>query len=81
LQVGLFLSPVGFSSTNLPNWRLLYSLNPMAGIIDGFRWCLLHGEPALNPVNLAISIGMMFVLLFSGLWYFRQTERTFADLI
>jgi lipopolysaccharide transport system permease protein len=81
LQVGLFLSPVGFSSTNLPNWRLLYSLNPMAGIIDGFRWCLLHGEPALNPVNLAISIGMMFFLLLSGLWYFRRTERTFADLI
>ncbi|MDB6114146.1 MAG: Transport permease protein, partial [Lacunisphaera sp.] len=45
LQVGLFLSPVGFSSTNLPNWRFVYSLNPMVGAIDGFRWCLLHGEP------------------------------------
>jgi lipopolysaccharide transport system permease protein len=81
LQVGLFLSPVGFSSTNLPNWRLLYSFNPMVGAIDGFRWCLLHGEPVLNPLNLTVSVGMALALLFSGLWYFRRTERTFADII
>ena len=81
LQVGLFLSPVGFSSTNLPNWRLIYSLNPMVGAIDGFRWCLLRGEPALDPLNLAVSIGMAALLLASGIWYFRRTERTFADLI
>ena len=81
LQVGLFLSPVGFSSTNLPNWRLAYSLNPMVSAIDGFRWCLLHGEPAFNPANLAVSSGMLILLLVSGLWYFRRTERSFADLI
>jgi len=81
LQIGLFLSPVGFSSTNLPNWRHLYALNPMVGAIDGFRWCLLHGEPALDPLTLAISVGMTGLLLVSGLWYFRRTERTFADLI
>ncbi len=81
LQVGLFLSPVGFSSTNLPNWRLLYSLNPMVGAIDGFRWCLLRGEPALNPLNLGFSIAMAALLLASGLWYFRRTERGFADII
>jgi lipopolysaccharide transport system permease protein len=81
LQVGLFLSPVGFSSTNLPNWRFIYSLNPMVGAIDGFRWCLLRGEPVLNPVNLATSVGMALLLLASGLWYFRRTERTFADII
>lgn len=81
LQVGLFLSPVGFSSTNLPNWRFLYSLNPMVGAIDGFRWCLLHGEPALDPLNLGVSVGMALLLLASGLWYFRRTERTFADII
>ena len=81
LQVGLFLSPVGFSSTNLPNWRLLYSLNPMVGAIDGFRWCLLHGEPALDPFNLGVSVGMTALLLVSGLWYFRHTERSFADVI
>ena len=81
LQVGLFLSPVGFSSTNLPNWRHIYSLNPMVGAIDGFRWCLLRGEPVLDPANLAISTGMMLLLLFTGLGYFRHTERTFADII
>jgi len=80
LQVGLFLSPVGFSSTNLPNWRLLYSFNPM-GAIDGFRWCLLHGEPVLSPLHMGVSVAMALALLFSGLWYFRRTERTFADLI
>jgi len=81
LQVGLFLSPVGFSSTNLPNWRFVYSLNPMVGAIDGFRWCLLRGEPTLDPVNLGTSVGMALLLLASGLWYFRRTERTFADII
>lgn len=81
LQVGLFLSPVGFSSTNLPNWRVLYSVNPMVGAIDGFRWCLLRGDSPLVPFNLAISTGMMLLLLWTGLWYFRRTERTFADII
>ena len=81
LQVGLFLSPVGFSTTNLPNWRQVYALNPMVGAIDGFRWCLLHGEPALDPVNLAVSVGMAVLLLLTGVWYFRRTERTFADII
>ena len=81
LQVGLFLSPVGFSTTNLPSWRQIYALNPMVGAIDGFRWCLLHGEPALDPVNLAVSVGMAVLLLLTGVWYFRRTERTFADII
>jgi lipopolysaccharide transport system permease protein len=81
LQVGLFLSPVGFSSTNLPTWRALYSFNPMVGAIDGFRWCLLRGEPPIQPANLGISIVTSLLLLMSGLWYFRRTERTFADLI
>jgi len=81
LQIGLFLSPVGFSSTNLPNWRYIYSLNPMVGAIDGFRWCLLHGEPAFDAANLAISLAMMTLLLVTGLWYFRRTERSFADII
>lgn len=81
LQVGLFLSPVGFSTTNLPTWRALYSFNPMVGVIDGFRWCLLRGQPNLDPVNLAISVVMAALLLFSGLWYFRRTEQTFADVI
>jgi lipopolysaccharide transport system permease protein len=81
LQVGLFLSPVGFSTTNLPTWRQLYSLNPMVGAIDGFRWCILRGEPALDPLNLGISVVMSGLLLFTGLWYFRRMERGFADII
>ncbi|MBI3885656.1 MAG: ABC transporter permease [Opitutae bacterium] len=81
LQVGLFLSPVGFSSANLPNWRLLYSLNPMVGVIDGFRWSLLRGDQPLHADALALSLGMTVLLLVTGLWQFRRTERTFADVI
>jgi lipopolysaccharide transport system permease protein len=81
LQIGLFLSPVGFSSTNLPNWRLVYSLNPMVGAIDGFRWCLLRGTTPLEPACLGVSVTTALLLLVSGLWYFRHTERTFADII
>jgi lipopolysaccharide transport system permease protein len=81
LQIGLFLSPVGFSSTNLPSWRALYSFNPMVGAIDGFRWCLLRGDPPLDVTHLAVSVAMAGLLLASGLWYFRKTERTFADII
>lgn len=81
LQVGLFLSPVGFSTTNLPTWKLLYSFNPMVGAIDGFRWCLLRGAPPIDPASLATSVVMSLLLLGSGLWYFRRMERGFADLI
>lgn len=81
LQVGLFLSPVGFSSANLPNWRLLYSVNPMVGVIDGFRWSLLRGNQPLQFDALAISLAMTILLLVTGLWLFRRTERSFADVI
>jgi lipopolysaccharide transport system permease protein len=53
----------------------------MVGAIDGFRWCLLRGEPSIDPLNLGVSVGMAIVLLVSGIWYFRRTERTFADII
>lgn len=81
LQVGLFLSPVGFSSANLPNWRLLYSVNPLVGVIDGFRWSLLRGSQPLQFDALAISMAMTIFLVITGLWHFRRTERTFADVI
>jgi lipopolysaccharide transport system permease protein len=81
IQFGLYLSPVGFSSSVVPErFRLLYALNPMVGVIDGFRWALLGIEP-LDPVSLALSVGMISFLLISGAWYFRKTERTFADVI
>lgn len=82
VQFGLYLSPVGFYSNVVPErWRLLYSVNPIVGVIDGFRWCVLGGEHVLYLPGLAMSIAGIAVLLFTGVWYFRRTERTFADVI
>lgn len=82
VQFGLYISPVGFSSNIVPEqWRLLYSLNPMVGVIDGFRWAILGGESKLYMSGFALSVGLVVFLLISGIWYFRKMERTFADLI
>jgi lipopolysaccharide transport system permease protein len=82
LQIGLYVSPVGFTSSVIPQqWRLLYSLNPMVGVIDGFRWCILGGESALYGPGLAASVAIATLLLWVGDNRFRRTERTFADLI
>lgn len=81
LQVGVFLSPIGFRTDILPNWRDLLALNPITGMIEGFRWCLLGGEsPFYWPCLLSSTI-VGGILLVSGLWYFRRTERSFADII
>ncbi len=80
VQFGLYISPVGFSSTVIPEqWRLLYSLNPLVGVIEGFRWAIL-GTPLYWP-SLALAVLSSTFLLLSGLWYFRRTERSFADVI
>ncbi len=82
IQFGLYISPVGFISSVVPErYRLLYSLNPVVGIVDGFRWCILGGEQALYWPSLAFSLVVGFFLLLTGIWYFRRTERTFADVI
>jgi lipopolysaccharide transport system permease protein len=82
VQLGLYVSPVGFSSNIIPDqWRLLYSLNPMVGVIDGFRWCLLGGESRLYWPGLAMSLGMAVLLLWLGVRQFRKMENSFADLI
>jgi lipopolysaccharide transport system permease protein len=82
VQFGLYISPVGFSSSVIPDsWRLLYSLNPVVGIIEGFRWALFAGNSPLYWPALALSCGVIFVLLISGILYFRRTERLFADVI
>jgi len=82
VQFGLYLSPVGFQSSIVPaRYRLLYSLNPMVGIIDGFRWSLLGGRYTIYLPALAISIVEVVAILISGVQYFRRTERTFADVI
>jgi lipopolysaccharide transport system permease protein len=82
VQFGLYVSPVGFSSNIVPaQWRFLYSLNPMVGVIDGFRWALLGGKAQLYLPGFALSLVIVGLLLASGIWYFRKTERTFADII
>jgi lipopolysaccharide transport system permease protein len=81
LQVGVFLTPVGFRTDNLPNWRDLLTLNPLTALVDGFRWCLLPGSQAPLPHGIAYSIVFVATLLWSGVRYFRRTERTLADQI
>lgn len=79
-QIWLFVSPIVYSSSMVPEkWQLIYALNPMKGIIDGFRWALL-GSAKPGP-TFFISLGMAFILLISGMLYFRRMERTFADMI
>ena len=81
VQFGLYVSPVGFSSNVVPEqWRLLYSINPMVGVIDGFRYCLL-GEQNLYWPGFLFSIAVVTLLILTGIYYFRHTERTFADVI
>jgi len=82
VQFGLYISPVGFSSQIIPEkWRLLYSLNPVVGVIDGFRWCLLGGQTTIYAPGLIVSVVLTAVILWGGLAYFRKTERSFADII
>ena len=82
VQFGLYVSPVGFSSNIIPEqWRLLYSLNPMVGVIDGFRWCILGGQSPVYLPGLACSAVVAAFFLWFGIHRFRKTERSFADLI
>ncbi len=82
VQFGLYISPVGFSSSVVPEqWRLLYSLNPMVGVIDGFRWCILRGQSNLQPQGLLVSVAVTAFFLWFGVRQFRKMERSFADLI
>jgi lipopolysaccharide transport system permease protein len=82
MQFGLYISPVGFSSNIVPEqWRLLYSLNPMVGVIDGFRWAILGSNTPLYLPSVLLSLLLVLVMLVSGIIYFRKTEKTFADVI
>ncbi len=82
VQFGLYVSPVGFSSSVVPQqWRILYGLNPIVGVIDGFRWCILNGQSQLDATSLISSVGVTSFFLWFGVRQFRKMERGFADLI
>jgi lipopolysaccharide transport system permease protein len=82
VQLGLYVSPVGFSSAIIPDqWRLAYSLNPMVGVIDGFRWCLLGGESQIYWPGFGLSFSTAGLFLWLGIRQFRKMEKSFADLI
>ncbi len=87
VQFGLFVSPIAFSSNTVyqsgyPEWaKFLYSLNPMVGVIDGFRWCITGGQIVLNERAFLISILITMIMLVIGVKYFRRTEKTFSDII
>ena len=82
LQFGLYVSPVGFASSVVPErWRLLYSLNPMVGVIDGFRWSIIGGDSPIYLPGFALSMAVVVLFLWWGVHTFRRTERGFADLI
>ena len=82
LQFGLYVSPVGFSSAVVPEqWRFLYSLNPMVGVIDGFRWCILNGQSEIYLPGLMLSLCITIFFLWFGINQFRKMEKHFADLL
>lgn len=82
VQFGLYVSPVGFSSNVVPEqWRLLYSLNPMVGVIDGFRWAILGGDYEIYWSGFWLSLLLVVIVLVTGIWHFRSMERRFADVI
>jgi len=82
VQFGLYVSPVGFSSNVVPErWRLLYNLNPMVGVIDGFRWCILGGNSPIYMPGFLLSLAIIAFFLYLGVSRFRKMEKTFADLI
>jgi lipopolysaccharide transport system permease protein len=82
VQFGLYISPVGFKSGVVPEqWRWVYSLNPMVGVIDGFRWAILGSDHVIYLPGLLISVVLVILMIYSGIWFFRKTEKTFADIV
>lgn len=88
VQFGLYISPVAFSSntifnsTQIPQWaKVAYALNPMVGVIDGFRWCITGGQIQLALWPFLGSVGITIILVIAGVYYFRKTEKSFADII
>jgi len=82
VQLGLYISPVGFSASVVPErYRFLYSLNPMVGVIDGFRWAIVGRTTSFYFPGFLLSLALVISLLIFGFWFFRKMEKTFADVI
>lgn len=82
VQLGLFVSPIAFTSDQVPeSWHALYRLNPLVGVIDGFRWSVLGGRTPLDPADVIAAVAVTATALAVGAWYFRRMERGFADAI
>jgi lipopolysaccharide transport system permease protein len=81
LQIGVFVTPVGYRTDFLPHWRNLLALNPLTGVVDGFRWCLLGADYSFYLPEFAASFAVALMLVTTGVWFFRRTERQFADVI
>jgi lipopolysaccharide transport system permease protein len=81
LQIGMFVTPVGYRTDFLPNWRDWLAINPLTSMVEGFRWCLLGGRTEFYERGLILSLVATALMLVTGLWYFRKTERQFADVI
>jgi lipopolysaccharide transport system permease protein len=82
VQFGLYISPVGFSSAIVPEqWQLVYALNPMVGVIEGFRWAIIGQGAFINPMSFWLSMAIVALLLITGVRQFRRMEKRFADVI
>jgi lipopolysaccharide transport system permease protein len=82
VQIGLFISPVWYTSDKFQGaWRVVYSLNPVVGAIDGFRWAAFHGSYPIFWPGLTVSISTSLILLYTAVIYFRKTEKSFVDMI
>jgi lipopolysaccharide transport system permease protein len=82
VQFGQYISPVGFSSSIVPeDLKFFYYLNPLVGVIDGFRWAIIGGDTQIYWLGFSLSVGLVLLIFATGVWYFRKTERTFADVI
>jgi len=79
LQIGIFATPVGYQTNYLRSWRGILDYNPMTGVIDAYRWSLFRGDTPFAWHSFCISLAWTAILLASGVWYFRRTEKTFAD--
>jgi lipopolysaccharide transport system permease protein len=80
-QLWFYLTPIVYSSSEVPEeWRFFYALNPMVGVVEGFRWALLGTADAPDPM-IAVSATISLVIFISGMFYFRRMERTFADMV